>query len=112
MNSGYKISDKPQPNQTAALLRSHQKYDARQLMQDQLKEAMDVLNKRNISQNDSENVIQAACALQSSQTKAAHALEKSHEEHAQRLKNTHDNYQEKLAEKNQIISWLSGDYSV
>jgi hypothetical protein len=54
----------------------------------------------------------AAYMLEQSQKDSANALKAAHEDHEARLKGFQESERKELSAKNQLISWLTGGYSV
>jgi hypothetical protein len=54
----------------------------------------------------------AAHMLEQSQKDSASALKAAHEDHEERLKHFQESERKELSAKNQLISWLTGGYSV
>ena len=98
----------------AALLKERQEVEATKLELAQQHTADDLLNAH--QSHDAANLAQfrenAACALHDSQELAANTLKASHAANAKLLRKIEDSSVQKLREKDQVIAWFSGCYSL
>lgn len=96
------VSLKEKQEIEAAVLKESQEIDAEDLIK--VQSDMD-----GVDVNTQEN---AALALKDSQVEAAAVLKDTNATHANNLKKTQKYMDKKLDEKDQVISWVTGGYSV
>lgn len=113
MNRIKDYQRRPAEVKKAVTLKGQQDIDAALLKESQEIDAEDLLRVQNdtdgVDVNTQEN---AALALKDSQVEAASVLKGSNATHANNLKKTQKYMDKKLDEKDQVISWVTGGYSV
>lgn len=103
----------PNDEKKAITLKEHQDMNAASLREVQENEAAALLKDQSevdgVDVNTQEN---AALALKGCQLEAACVLKDSHAAHAHHLKKSQKHMDKKMDEKDQVISWVTGGYSV